>query len=142
MKTIFVNERDAVRNWYVIDAAGKPLGRVAAKVASVLRGKHKATYARNQEMGDFVVIINADKVAVTGNKFNGKLYHHHTGYVGGLKTFTFEKKIQRHPDAPLMLAIKGMLPKGPLGRAILKNVKIYAGTEHPHAAQNPQSLDI
>ena len=107
MKTIFVNERDAVRNWYVIDAAGKPLGRVAAKVASVLRGKHKATYARNQEMGDFVVIINADKVAVTGNKFNDKLYHHHTGYVGGLKTFTFEKKIQRHADAPLMLAIKG-----------------------------------
>ena len=142
MKTIFVNERGAVRNWYVIDAAGKPLGRVAAKVASVLRGKHKATYARNQEMGDFVVIINADKVAVTGNKFNDKLYHHHTGYVGGLKTFTFEKKIQRHADAPLMLAIKGMLPKGPLGRAILKNVKIYAGTEHPHAAQNPQPLDI
>ena len=93
-------------------------------------------------MGDFVVIINADKVAVTGNKFHGKLYHHHTGYVGGLKTFTFEKKIQRHPDAPLMLAIKGMLPKGPLGRAILKNVKIYAGTEHPHTAQNPQPLDI
>lgn len=142
MKTIFVNERDAVRNWYVVDAAGKPLGRVAAKVASVLRGKHKATFARNQEMGDYVVIINADKVAVTGTKFNDKLYHHHTGYVGGLKTFTFEKKIQRHPDAPLMLAIKGMLPKGPLGRAMLKNVKVYAGTEHPHTAQNPQPLEI
>lgn len=142
MKTIFVNERDAVRNWYVVDAAGKPLGRVAAKVASVLRGKHKVTFARNQEMGDFVVIINADKVAVTGAKTTGKLYHHHTGYVGGLKTFTFEKKIQRHPDAPLMLAIKGMLPKGPLGRAMLKNVKVYAGTEHPHTAQNPQPLDI
>ena len=142
MKTIFVNERDAVRNWYVVDAAGKPLGRVAAKVASVLRGKHKATFARNQEMGDYVVIINADKVAVTGAKFNDKLYHYHTGYVGGLKTFTFEKKIQRHPDAPLMLAIKGMLPKGPLGRAMLKNVKVYAGTEHPHTAQNPQPLEI
>lgn len=142
MKTIFVNERDAVRNWYVVDAAGKPLGRVAAKVASVLRGKHKATFARNQEMGDYVVIINADKVAVTGAKFNDKLYHHHTGYVGGLKTFTFEKKIQRHPDAPLMLAIKGMLPKGSLGRAMLKNVKVYAGTEHPHTAQNPQPLEI
>lgn len=142
MKTIFVNERDAVRNWYVVDAADKPLGRVAAKVASVLRGKHKVTYARNQEMGDFVVIINADKVTVTGSKTTGKLYHHHTGYVGGLKTFTFEKKIQRHPDAPLMLAIKGMLPKGPLGRAMLKNVKVYAGTEHPHTAQNPQPLDI
>lgn len=142
MKTIFVNERDAVRNWYVVDAAGKPLGRVAAKVASILRGKHKVTFARNQEMGDFVVIVNAEKVAVTGNKFKGKLYHHHTGYVGGLKTFTFEKKIQRHPDAPLRLAIKGMLPKGPLGRALLKNVKIYAGTEHPHVAQNPQPLEI
>ena len=142
MKTIFVNERDAVRNWYIVDAAGKPLGRVAAKVASVLRGKHKVTFARNQEMGDYVVIINADKVAVTGAKLTDKLYHHHTGYVGGLKTFTFEKKIQRHPDAPLKLAIKGMLPKGPLGRAILKNVKIYAGTEHPHAAQNPQPLEV
>lgn len=142
MKTIFVNEKDAVRNWYVIDAAGKPLGRVAAKVAAVLRGKHKVTFARNQEMGDFIVIINADKVAVTGAKATDKMYYHHTGYVGGLKSFTFEKKIERHPDAPLMLAIKGMLPKGPLGRAMLKNVKVYAGTEHPHAAQNPQPLEV
>lgn len=142
MKTIFVNEKDAVRNWYVIDAAGKPLGRVAAKVATVLRGKHKVTFARNQEMGDFIVIINADKVAVTGAKATDKMYYHHTGYVGGLKSFTFEKKIERHPDAPLMLAIKGMLPKGPLGRAMLKNVKVYAGTEHPHAAQNPQPLEV
>ena len=142
MKTIFVNEKDAVRNWYVIDAAGKPLGRVAAKAAAVLRGKHKVTFARNQEMGDFIVIINADKVAVTGAKATDKMYYHHTGYVGGLKSFTFEKKIERHPDAPLMLAIKGMLPKGPLGRAMLKNVKVYAGTEHPHAAQNPQPFEV
>lgn len=142
MKTIFVNEKDAVRNWYVIDAAGKPLGRVAAKAAAVLRGKYKVTFARNQEMGDFIVIINADKVAVTGAKATDKMYYHHTGYVGGLKSFTFEKKIERHPDAPLMLAIKGMLPKGPLGRAMLKNVKVYAGTEHPHAAQNPQPLEV
>ena len=142
MKTIFVNEKDAVRNWYVIDAAGKPLGRVAAIAAAVLRGKHKVTFARNQEMGDFIVIINADKVAVTGAKATDKMYYHHTGYVGGLKSFTFEKKIERHPDAPLMLAIKGMLPKGPLGRAMLKNVKVYAGTEHPHAAQNPQPLEV
>ena len=142
MKTIFVNERDAVRNWYVIDAANKPLGRVAAKVASLLRGKNKATFAPNQEMGDFVVIINADKVAVTGAKSTDKIYYHHTGYVGGLKSFTFEKKIERHPEAPLMLAIKGMLPKGPLGRSLLKNVKVYAGSDHPHTAQNPQPLEV
>ena len=91
---------------------------------------------------DYIVIINADKVAVTGAKATDKMYYHHTGYVGGLKSFTFEKKIERHPDAPLMLAIKGMLPKGPLGRAMLKNVKVYAGTEHPHAAQNPQPLEV
>lgn len=142
MKTIFVNERDAVRNWYVIDAAGKPLGRVAAKAAAMLRGKHKATYAPNQEMGDFIVIVNADKVAVTGAKFTDKMYYHHTGYVGGLKSFTFEKKIERHPEAPIMLAIKGMLPNGRLGRKLLKNVKIYAGENHPHASQNPQPLEI
>ena len=142
MKTIFVNERDAVRNWYVIDAAGKPLGRVAAKVAMILRGKHKATYTPNQEMGDYVVIINADKVAVTGTKFTDKMYYHHTGYVGGLKSFTFEKKIERHPDAPLKLAIKGMLPNGRLGRTLLKNVKIYAGEDHPHGSQNPQPLEV
>ncbi len=142
MKTIFVNERDAVRNWYVIDAAGKPLGRVAAKAAAMLRGKNKVTYTPNQEMGDFVVIINADKVAVTGAKATDKMYYHHTGYVGGLKSFTFEKKIERHPEAPLMLAIKGMLPKGPLGRTLLKNVKVYAGADHPHSAQNPQPLEI
>ena len=142
MKTIFVNERDAVRNWYVIDAADKPLGRVAAKVATMLRGKHKATFTRNQEMGDYIVIINADKVAVTGAKATDKMYHHHTGYVGGLKSFSFEKKIERHPEDPLMLAIKGMLPKGSLGRALLKNVKVYAGTEHPHTAQNPQPLEV
>ena len=142
MKTIFVNERDAVRNWYVIDAAGKPLGRVAAKVAMILRGKHKATYTPNQEMGDYVVIINADKVAVTGTKFTDKMYYHHTGYVGGLKSFTFEKKIERHPDDPLKLAIKGMLPNGRLGRTLLKNVKIYAGEDHPHASQNPQPLEV
>lgn len=142
MKTIFVNEKDAQRNWYIIDAAGKPMGRVAAKVAVVLRGKNKATFAPNQEMGDFVVVVNADKVAVTGAKATDKMYYHHTGYVGGLKSFTFEKKIERHPEAPLMLAIKGMLPNGRLGRKLLKNVKVYAGENHPHAAQNPQPLEI
>ncbi len=142
MKTIYVNERDAVRNWYVIDAADKPLGRVAAKVAYILRGKHKATFTPNQEMGDYIVIINAEKVAVSGNKFEGKMYHRHTGYVGGLKSSTFRKLLERHPEDPLMLAIKGMLPNGRLGRKLLKNVKVYAGAVHPHTAQNPQSMDI
>ena len=142
MKTIFLKEQDAVRNWYVIDAANKPLGRVAAKAASVLRGKDKVSYTPNQEMGDFVVIINADKVAVTGTKAKNKMYYHHTGYVGGLKARNFEKTIERHPEAPLMEAIKGMIPNGRLGRRLLTNVKIYAGAEHPHAAQNPQPLEV
>lgn len=142
MKTIFVKEQEAVRNWYVIDAADKPLGRVAVKAASVLRGKNKPSFAPNQEMGDFVVIINADKVAVTGNKALDKMYHHHTGYVGGLKSANFTQTIERHPEDPLKLAIKGMLPKGPLGRKLLENVKIYAGENHPHAAQNPKALEV
>ncbi len=142
MKTIFVNEKDAVRNWYVIDAADKPLGRVAAKAAFVLRGKHKATFAPNQEMGDYVVIINADKVLVTGNKETDKMYYHHTGFVGGLKAHSFEKLIEKHPEDPLKFAIKGMLPNGILGRKLLKNVKIVAGSENPHAAQNAQPLEV
>lgn len=142
MKTIFVKEHDAAREWFIIDAAEKPLGRIAAKAAAVLRGKHKATYTPNQEMGDYIVIINADKVAVSGNKATDKIYYHHTGFVGGLKSFSFNKKIERHPEAPLMIAIKGMLPKGPLGRRMLSNVKVYAGAEHPHAAQNPKPLEI
>lgn len=142
MKTIFVNESAQPRTWYVIDAAGKPLGRVAAKAASVLRGKNKPSFTTNQEMGDFVVIINAEKVAVTGNKVTDKLYHNYTGFVGGLKTRTFEKLIERHPEDPLKIAIAGMLPHGRLGRAIMANCKIYAGSEHPHAAQNPKALEV
>lgn len=142
MKTIFINEKDAVRDWFVIDAAEKPLGRVAAKVAYMLRGKHKPSFAPHQEMGDYIVIVNAEKVAVTGNKASDKMYYHHTGYVGGLKSFTFQKLIERHPEDPLKLAIRGMLPKGRLGRKLLKNVKIYAGATHPHAPQNPKPLAI
>ncbi|MCQ2610411.1 MAG: 50S ribosomal protein L13 [Treponema sp.] len=142
MKTIFVNESAQNRTWYVIDAAGKPMGRVAAKAASVLRGKNKASYAVNQECGDYVVIINADKVAVTGAKADEKLYRHYTGYVGGLKTFTYNALNERHPGEPLKLAIQGMLPHGRLGRKIMGNCKIYAGAEHPHAAQNPKALEV
>lgn len=137
MKTIFYKEYEAPRSWYVIDAAGQSLGRVAAKAASMARGKHKPFYAPHQEIGDYIVIINADKVAVTGNKAKDKMYYHHTGYPGGLKSINFNTLIEKKPAAPLFAAIKGMLPKGPLGRKLLKNVKIYAGSGHPHAAQNP-----
>ncbi len=142
MKTIFVKDYEQKRDWYVIDAAGKPLGRVAAKAAYVLRGKNKATFTPNQEMGDFVVIINADKVAVTGNKGEDMLYRHYTGYVRGLREYSFNKLIERHPTDPLTRTISGMLPNGKLGRKMLSNLKVYAGAEHPHTAQNPKVLDI
>lgn len=142
MKTIFLKEKEAPRAWYLIDAAGKPLGRVAAKTASMLRGKHKPTFAAHQEIGDYIVIINADKVAVTGNKAKDKIYYSHSGYVGGLKAVNFETLISKKPTEPLMLAIKGMLPKGRLGRKLLTNVKIYSGEEHPHQSQNPVAVEV
>ena len=142
MKTIFYKEREIPRSWYVIDAAGKPLGRVAAKVATMARGKHKAFYAPHQEAGDYIIVINADKVAVTGNKDKDKMYHHHTGFPGGLKSVNFNTLIGKKPTEPLYIAVKGMLPKGSLGRKLLKNVKIYAGSEHPHTAQNPVAVAL
>jgi large subunit ribosomal protein L13 len=142
MKTVFVTPETATRSWYVIDAEGKPLGRVAAKVASMLRGKNKPTYEPSQETGDFIVVVNADKVAVTGRKRQDKMYYHHTGFPGGLKDFTFAALLGRHPTAPLEIAVKGMLPKGPLGRKLLKNAKFYAGPNHPHTAQQPTSIDL
>jgi large subunit ribosomal protein L13 len=141
MKTVFVNPALIERKWFVIDAEGKILGRVAAKAASIVRGKEKAQYAPHQEVGDYVVVVNAEKIAVSGRKARQKQYYHHTGYVGGLKSITFEKLVVKHPAAPLENAIKGMLPKGPLGRKLLKNVKVYAGAEHPHGAQNPVALE-
>ncbi len=142
MKTVFVKPAEAERKWYVIDAEGKVLGRVAAKVASIVRGKEKAVYAPHQEVGDYVVVINADKIVVTGRKATQKMYYRHTGYVGGMKSTNFESLIAKHPADPLELAIKGMLPKGPLGRKLFKNVKVYAGANHPHAAQNPQVIEL
>jgi large subunit ribosomal protein L13 len=142
MNTLFVKPADAVRKWFVIDAEGKVLGRVAAKAASIVRGKEKPVYAPHQEIGDYVVVVNADKIAISGRKAQQKLYYRHSGYVGGLKSDTFEKLISRHPAAPLQEAIKGMLPKGPLGRKLWKNVKVYAGAQHPHAAQNPQPIEL
>lgn len=142
MKTIFVTSATAERTWYVIDAEGKPLGRVAAKVAYVLRGKNKPTYTPSQETGDFVVVVNAEKVAISGRKRQNKMYYRHSGFPGGLKDFTFRELIERNPIAPLELAVRGMLPKGPLGRKLYKNVKIYAGSQHPHVAQAPVAMDL
>jgi large subunit ribosomal protein L13 len=142
MKTMFVKPESMNRKWFILDAEGKVLGRVAARVASLVRGKDKAIFAPHQEMGEYVVIVNAEKVVVSGRKAQQKLYYHHTGYPGGLKTRTFEKVIARHPTQPLENAIKGMLPKGPLGRKLAKNAKIYAGAAHPHAAQNPTAIEL
>jgi len=142
MNTVFVKPAKVERKWFLLDAEGEILGRVAARVASILRGKEKAVFVPHQEVGDYVVIINAEKIALTGRKAQQKLYYRHSGYAGGLKTTNFEKLMEKHPCSPLELAIKGMLPKGPLGRKLLKNVKIYSGAEHPHAAQKLEKLEL
>ncbi len=142
MNTIFVKPRDVERKWYVIDADGKSLGRVAAKVAYVLRGKNKPIYTPHQEIGDYVIILNAAKVAVTGRKRQQKMYYHHSGYLGGMKVTSFEKMIEKKPTFPLERAIQGMLPHNRLGRKLFKNVKVYAGESHPHVAQKPEVMDL
>jgi large subunit ribosomal protein L13 len=142
MKTIFVKPAELKRKWFLIDAQGKPVGRIAARAASILRGKEKAVFAPHQETGDYIVIVNAEKAVLTGRKPQQKLYRRHTGYAGGLKTINYEKLVEKHPTSPIELAIKGMLPKGPLGRKLFKNVKVYPGAEHPHAAQNPEALEL
>ncbi|MEN6297256.1 MAG: 50S ribosomal protein L13 [Rectinema sp.] len=142
MKTVFVTAATAERKWYIIDAAGKPLGRVAVKVASILRGKNKPTFTPSQETGDYVIVVNADKVMVTGRKRQNKMYYHHTGFPGGIKDFNFNELIGRNPVSPMEIAIRGMLPKGPLGRKLFKNAKVYAGPDHPHVAQTPTAIDL
>ncbi len=142
MKTLFVKEHEAPRSWFVIDATDKSIGRIAAKAAYMLRGKHKVTYAPNQETGDYIVIINAKKAVLTGTKTEDKLYYHYTGFVGGLRSVNYAKLLERHPADPILLAIKGMLPKGRLGRKLITNVKVYADDVHPHAAQNPKPVEV
>jgi len=142
METVFIKPYEVERKWFLLDADGKSLGRVAARAASIVRGKEKAVFAPHQEVGDFVVIVNAEKAALTGRKREQKVYRHHTGYPGGLKTITYKALVAKHPASPMEHAVKGMLPKGPLGRKLFKNVKIYAGAEHPHAAQAPQAIDL
>ena len=142
MKT-FSAKPDAVqRDWYVVDANGKTLGRLASEIATRLRGKHKAEYTPHVDTGDYIVVINAEKIAVTGKKATDKMYHHHSGYPGGLKSFSFENLIERAPERVLQRAVKGMLPRNPLGRAMFKKMKVYAGESHPHAAQQPLELKI
>ena len=142
MKTFTAKPETVKRDWYVVDADGKTLGRLATELARRLRGKHKAEYTPHVDTGDYIIVLNADKVAVTGNKRTDKVYYRHTGYVGGIKEATFEEMIARHPERVIEIAVKGMLPKGPLGRAMFRKLKVYAGNEHNHAAQQPQVLDI
>ncbi len=142
MKTYSAKPESVVRDWYIIDAADKTLGRMAVEVANRLRGKHKPEYTPHVDTGDYIVIINAEKVRVTGNKAKGKIYHRHTGYIGGLKSISFEKLIEHAPERTIQSAVKGMLPKGPLGRAMFRKLKVYAGSEHPHTAQQPQELTL
>lgn len=142
MKTVSAKPHEVIHKWYIIDAEQKVLGRLATTIAHHLRGKHKPIYTPHVDTGDYIVVINAEKLRVTGNKFHDKLYRHHTGFQGGLKTFTFEKLMERDNLRALELAVKGMLPKNPLGRAMYKKVKIYAGATHPHAAQAPEPLEL
>ncbi|MEW5816197.1 MAG: 50S ribosomal protein L13 [Spirochaetota bacterium] len=142
MKTIFVKPKNVIRKWYLLNAYGKPLGRVAVKAVNLLRGKHKPFYTPHQEIGDFVIIVNADKVVLTGNKRQKKLYYSYSGYPGGLRVESFNSIIARKPVFPMEMAVKGMLPKGPLGRKLYRNVKIYADATHPHEAQKPERIEI
>jgi large subunit ribosomal protein L13 len=142
MKTFSAKSHEVKRDWYVVDATGKVLGRVAAEIARRLRGKHKPEFTPHVDTGDYIVVVNVDKLRVTGNKANDKLYHRHSTYPGGLYTTTFEKLQAKHPERVLQLAVKGMLPKGPLGYAMIKKMKVYAGGDHPHAAQQPKTLQI
>lgn len=142
MKTYSAKPETVVHDWFVVDAAEKTLGRLASSIAHRLRGKHKPEFTPHVDTGDYIVVVNAEKVRVTGKKASDKIYYRHTGYPGGIKGISFEKLIERAPERALEMAVKGMLPKGPLGRDMYRKLKVYAGDAHPHAAQQPQALDI
>lgn len=142
MKTVSVRAQDAQHDWFVVDADGKTLGRLATEIAHRLRGKHKACYTPHVDTGDFIVVVNADKVRVTGNKETGKTYYWHSGYPGGIKSRSLAQVRETHPERIIEKAVKGMLPRNPLGRAMYRKLKVYAGPEHPHAAQQPKTLEI
>ena len=142
MKTVSVREQDVQRDWYVIDAQGQTLGRVATHVATLLRGKHKPIYTPHVDCGDYVVVVNADKIHVTGKKMTQKIYYRHSGYPGGLKQVTLRDQLQKFPDRIVEKAVRGMLPKNRLGRRMFKKLKVYAGPDHPHQAQQPKPMEL
>ena len=142
MTTVFAHPEKVRRDWYVVDASGKTLGRLATQLAFRLRGKHKPQYTPHVDTGDHIIVLNADKIAVTGNKLEDKTYYWHTGAIGGIKSRTLDKMMAQHPERVIELAVKGMLPKNPLGRAMFKKLHVFTGAKHPHAAQQPKPLDL
>jgi large subunit ribosomal protein L13 len=142
MKTFSAKPETVKRDWYIVDAANKTLGRLSTEIARRLRGKHKPEYTSHVDTGDYIVVINASQVKVTANKPQDKMYYHHTGYPGGIKSISFEKLLAKSPERVIEIAVKGMLPKNPLGRAMYRKLKVYSGSEHPHAAQQPQVLEV
>ena len=141
-KTYVVKEADIQRKWILVDASGQNLGRLASRIAQVLKGKHKPTYSPHLDGGDYVVVVNAEKIAVTGRKLDQKMYYRHTGYPGGIRETNLRGLLARHPTHALKFAVRGMLPKNRLGRRMIKKLKIYAGPEHPHQAQSPEAVDL
>lgn len=142
MKTFSAKPAEVRRDWYVVDATGKTLGRLSTEIARRLRGKHKPVYTPHVDTGDYIVVINAEKVRVTGNKLKDKIYYHHTGYIGNLKSVALEKLLDEAPERVIEHSVKGMLPKGPLGRQMFSKLRVFAGSEHDHAAQQPIPLEI
>ena len=142
MKTFSAKPAEVRRDWYVVDATGKTLGRLSTEIAHRLRGKHKPEYTPHVDTGDYIVVINAEKVRVTGNKLQVKMYHHHTGYIGNLKSVPLNKMLDEHPERVIEKAVKGMLPRGPLGRQMYSKLRVFAGPEHTHAAQQPIPLEV
>ena len=142
MKTYVTKPAEIERKWYVVDADGETLGRLASKIAVILRGKHKPIYSPSVDCGDYVIVLNAEKISVTGRRLDQKVYYHHSGYPGGIKSITLRNQLERYPTRPVELAVKGMLPKNKLGRKMLKKLKVYAGSEHPHQAQEPVELEL
>lgn len=141
-KTFVTKPAEIERSWYVVDAEGRTLGRLASKIATILRGKHKPIYSPSVDCGDFVIVINAEKITVTGRKMEQKIYYHHSMYPGGLSEITLKDQLQKHPDRVIKSAVKGMLPKNILGRQMLRKMKVYVGKEHPHSAQAPTALEL
>jgi large subunit ribosomal protein L13 len=142
MTTVSAKPDEVRRNWYLIDATDKTLGRLSSEIARRLRGKHKPEYTPHVDTGDYIVVVNAEKIRVTGNKLKDKMYHHHTGYIGNLKSISLEKLLQKAPERAIEHAVKGMMPKNTLGRTMFKKLRVFAGPEHPHQAQQPQPLEV